>query len=77
MAILLGRLRLTINQAIDCYVEILNRGFVKKGFGMGFGTEVFSATVLERVLGEIVARHCGRADARMIEGTDQENSCKV
>lgn len=78
MAILLGRLRLTIPEAIECYVEILSRGFVKKGLGIRFGTDdLFSATALETVLGDIVTRHCGSADARMIDVTDHGGSCKV
>jgi hypothetical protein len=75
---LLGRLRLSITGAIECYVDILNRGFIKKGMGIRFGTDdTFSASVLERVMGEIVARHCGRADARMIDDQSQNNGCQV
>ncbi|KAF8595697.1 FabD lysophospholipase-like protein, partial [Ceratobasidium sp. AG-I] len=78
VAILLGRLRLPITTAIECYVEILNKGFVKKGLGIRFGTdEVFSATVLERVMGEIVSKHCGTVDARMIDEQNRIGGCKV
>lgn len=78
MAILLGRLRLSIPEAIECYVDILNRGFVKKGFGMRFGTDdVLSATVFEKVLGEVVAKYCGTTDARMVDEGNQDNRCKV
>ncbi|KAF8600376.1 FabD/lysophospholipase-like protein, partial [Ceratobasidium sp. AG-I] len=78
VAVLLGRLRLPIIAAIKCYVEILNRGFVKKRFGTRFGIDdAFSATALEAAIGGIVARHLGRADARMFEGLNQEGRCKV
>ncbi|KAF8594387.1 hypothetical protein BDV93DRAFT_515829 [Ceratobasidium sp. AG-I] len=73
-----SRLRLPITTAIECYVEILNRGFVKKGLGIRFGTdEVFSATALERVMGEIVSKHCGTVDTRMIDEQNQIDGCKV
>jgi len=59
-------------------VEILRRGFVKKGLGMRIGTDdTFSATALEVVLGEIITRYCRRADARMIEDSNQNNGCKA
>ncbi|KAF8603241.1 FabD/lysophospholipase-like protein [Ceratobasidium sp. AG-I] len=74
VAILLGRLKLTIEEAIDSYVEILRLGFVKKRFGLD---EVFSATALEKAMGNIVARRCGRADARMIDSENRKNQCKV
>ncbi|KAF8603736.1 FabD/lysophospholipase-like protein [Ceratobasidium sp. AG-I] len=73
VAVLLGRLRLPIVAAIECYVEILNRGFVKKRLGIWLGTDdAFSATALEAAIGGIVARYLGRADARMIEDLNQE-----
>ncbi|KAF8593259.1 FabD/lysophospholipase-like protein, partial [Ceratobasidium sp. AG-I] len=78
VAVLLGRLRLPIITAIECYVEILNRGFVKKRLGTRFGTDdAFSATALEAAIGGIVARYLGRADARMIEDLNQEGRCRV
>ncbi|KAF8595674.1 FabD/lysophospholipase-like protein [Ceratobasidium sp. AG-I] len=78
VAILLGRLRLPITTAIECYVEILRKGFVKKGFSIRIGVDdAFSATALERVIGDIVTRHCGRTDARMIDEQIREKECKV
>ncbi|KAF8598128.1 FabD/lysophospholipase-like protein, partial [Ceratobasidium sp. AG-I] len=78
VAILLGRLRLPISTAIECYVEILRKGFVKKGLGIRFGADdAFSATVLERVIGEIVTRYYGRANARMIDEQSHKQGCKV
>ncbi|KAF8596373.1 FabD/lysophospholipase-like protein [Ceratobasidium sp. AG-I] len=74
VAILLGRLGLTIDQAIDCYVEILRRAFRRRWFSWG---NAFGAKELEQVVGEIVLRHCGRADARMIEDRGQEPGCRV
>ncbi|KAF8598137.1 FabD/lysophospholipase-like protein [Ceratobasidium sp. AG-I] len=78
VAILLGRLRLPISTAIECYVEILQKGFVKNGLGIRFGADdAFSASVLERVIGEIVTRYCRRANARMIDEQNHEKGCKV
>ncbi|KAF8595353.1 FabD/lysophospholipase-like protein [Ceratobasidium sp. AG-I] len=78
VAVLLGRLRLPILTAIECYVEILDRGFVRKRLGIRFGTDdAFSATALEAAIGGIVARCLGRADVRMIEELNQEGRCKV
>ncbi|KAF8596369.1 FabD/lysophospholipase-like protein [Ceratobasidium sp. AG-I] len=78
VAILLGRLRLPITDAIECYVDILNRGFVKKGLGIRLGTDdTFRATALEAVIGDIVARHCRQSDARMIQDQDGGGGCKV
>ena len=59
-------------------MNVLKRGFVKKGLGIRFGTDdAFRATALETALGEIVAKYCGRANARMIEKQSAENECKV
>lgn len=75
MLILMGKLKLTIDVALRYYVEILGRVFgTKKWMSRD---SVFSATALETVIGEIVARHCGRADARMIETEVEPDECKV
>lgn len=59
-------------------MEILRKGLIKKGLGTRFGSsDMFSAAALERVMGEIVARHCGRADARMVDEQAQEPGCRV
>ncbi|KAF8592974.1 FabD/lysophospholipase-like protein, partial [Ceratobasidium sp. AG-I] len=77
-AILLGKLRLPVTTAIECYLEILRRGFVKKELAIRFGMDnTFSATALEVVVGQIVARHCGQSDARMIDEQSRYNACKV
>ncbi|KAF8598763.1 FabD/lysophospholipase-like protein [Ceratobasidium sp. AG-I] len=75
LIILLGKLRLGIDATIEYYLRLEREVFTKKKlFSTG---SVFSATALERVMGEIVARHCGRSDARMIEDEGQTVRCKV
>ncbi|KAF8598759.1 FabD/lysophospholipase-like protein [Ceratobasidium sp. AG-I] len=73
--ILLGRLRLDTVSATKSFMEISERTFLsKKRFSRG---SVFSAKVLEKVMGELVTRHCGQADAKMLETDSSSNSCKV
>ena len=71
----MGRLGLTIDLTLKYCVEISERVFGSKKWLSR--DSVFSATTLEMVIGEIVARHCGRADARMIDSRSQSNGCKV
>ncbi|KAF8596393.1 FabD/lysophospholipase-like protein [Ceratobasidium sp. AG-I] len=75
MLILMGRLRLSIDLTLIYCVEILERVFTNKKWLSR--DSVFSATNLEIVIGEIVAKHCGRADARMIDLDSQSRGCKV
>lgn len=75
MLILMGRLRLTIDLTLQYCVEISERVFGRKKWMSR--DSVFSASELETVIGEIVAKHCGRADARMIEPENKVNECKV
>lgn len=73
--ILLGRLGLDSDSAITCFKDISERTFsTKKRFSRD---SVFSAAELEKAMGEIVARYCDRADARMIDTNSETNSCKV
>ena len=59
-------------------MEILTQGFVTKGCGLQFGTDnTFSATTLEKVIGKIVARHCGKVDAMIIDEKDKGDGSKV
>lgn len=71
----MGRLRLTIDLTIQYCVEILERVLGKKKWISR--DSVFSATVLETVIGKIVTRHCGRCDARMIASENPINGCQV
>ncbi|KAF8602162.1 FabD/lysophospholipase-like protein [Ceratobasidium sp. AG-I] len=75
MLILMGRLKLTIDLTIIYCVEISEKVFGNKKWLSR--DSVFSATALERLIGKIVARHCGRADARMIDSEGQSDGCKV
>ena len=73
--ILLGRLRLDTITAATSFKEISERTFsTKKRFSRD---SVYSASVLEKVMGEVVARYCGRADAKMIDEAGEVTWCKV
>ena len=75
MLILMGRLKLSIDLTLQYCVEILERVFKDRKWLSR--DSVFSATTLETMIGEIVARHCGRADARMIDPGSQPDDSKV
>ncbi|KAF8596365.1 FabD/lysophospholipase-like protein [Ceratobasidium sp. AG-I] len=73
--ILLGRLRLDTITATKLFKEINERTFsTKKRFSRD---SVYSASALEKVTGEIVARYCGRVDAKMMDASGDESRCKV
>ncbi|KAF8601810.1 FabD lysophospholipase-like protein [Ceratobasidium sp. AG-I] len=73
--ILLGRLRLDTSDATKSFKEISERAFAtKKRFSRD---SVYSASALEKVMGEIVARCCGRADTKMIDPSGDATRCKV
>ncbi|KAF8594217.1 FabD lysophospholipase-like protein, partial [Ceratobasidium sp. AG-I] len=75
VVILLGRLRLDTITATKLFKEINERTFsTKKLFSRD---SVYSASALEKVTGEIVARYCGRADAKMIDASGDAPECKV
>ena len=71
----MGRLRLSIDLTLIYCVEILERVFTNKKWLSR--DSVFSATNLETVIGEIVKKHCGHADARMIGSDSKAEGCKV
>ncbi|KAF8602157.1 hypothetical protein BDV93DRAFT_557669 [Ceratobasidium sp. AG-I] len=75
MLILMGRLRLGIDLTLQYCVEILERVFKNRKWLSR--DSVFSATGLETAVSEIVARHCGYADARMMDPECQLDGCKV
>ncbi|KAF8598112.1 FabD/lysophospholipase-like protein [Ceratobasidium sp. AG-I] len=75
MLLLMGRLSLSIDNTLQCCVEILERVFKSRKWMSR--DSVFSATTLETVVGEIIARHCGRVDARMMDPEDHSDRCKV
>ena len=75
MLILMGRLGLSIDTTLQCCVEITERVFKDRKWLPW--DSVFSATRLETVIGEIIERHCGRADARMIDSENQSKGCNV
>ena len=73
--ILLGRLGLDTGTARRLFTEVSERTFgAKKWLSRD---SVYSATALEKVMGEIVARHCGRADAKMLDTSSDVTGCKV
>lgn len=75
VAILLGRLKLTIEEAIACSLEVLRTVFARQKWYPSGGA--FSASELEQVLSRMVEKYSGRPDARMIEPHDTAQECKV
>ncbi|KAF8597409.1 FabD/lysophospholipase-like protein [Ceratobasidium sp. AG-I] len=73
--ILLGRLRLDTIAATKSFKEISEQTFsTKKRLSRD---SVYSASALEKVAGEIVARYCGTADAKMLDTSSNALMCKV
>jgi hypothetical protein len=78
MAILLGRLRLSVDQALKEYGDLGEKLFSKK---KGLGHEgAFSATNFERVVRDLVKRHgnaAGDADEDLKFMDDGKGCCKM
>ncbi|KAG5634305.1 hypothetical protein H0H81_002476, partial [Sphagnurus paluster] len=74
VAIMLGRLGMSVQEAIAAYVRFARTVFSRKKWFFQDGT--FKASVLERAIKEIVGRHTGDTEARM--KTDYPNTrCKA
>lgn len=66
---------MTIDEAIQVYLEIARRVFSKRKQFPGNG--IFSAKELEKVIGEIVGRHCNGANAPMMDTQTETENCKT
>jgi Patatin-like phospholipase len=84
MAIMLGRLRMGINECINTYFSQFDRVFKKKRHRATIMSKVqdrFDMKELERAIKEIVFQQCGQQrgseDALLQDGNGQNVRCKV
>ena len=75
---MLGRLQMTIDDSIEAYVRLADRGFKKPGLPVNLYCQVqsrFNTKALEREIKAIVRRQTGTENSLF---EDKENeSCKV
>ncbi|KAG8764149.1 hypothetical protein FRC12_008245, partial [Ceratobasidium sp. 428] len=64
IAVMLGRLRMSVDEALDWFQEIISLVFSQK---KRWGEGLFKATNLELVVGRMVVKHAGCADASMVD----------
>ncbi|KIJ39529.1 hypothetical protein M422DRAFT_110290, partial [Sphaerobolus stellatus SS14] len=72
IALMLGRLRMSINDAIDCYDQLTKTVFDATQVG---GDGKFNHKVLERIIKDVVEHQVGTAEERMLDTRD--NTCKT
>ncbi|KAF8599742.1 FabD lysophospholipase-like protein, partial [Ceratobasidium sp. AG-I] len=75
LAIMLGRLRMSIDDAIKWYLVIVEEVFSKKKWVGGVGA--LRASKLEDVLGRMALEYTGDARARMLESNPMQGKCKT
>ena len=75
LAIMIGRLRMSIDEAIKYYDSLTKRVFSEGKKTIGDGK--FKATVLEDVIKEIVETKTGDADSHMMDTHSEGNVCKT
>ncbi|KAG5642524.1 hypothetical protein DXG03_002597 [Asterophora parasitica] len=63
IAIMLGRLGMTVQEAIEAYTKFAGHVFTEKKWAVQDGT--FKATRLQEAIQEIVEKHAGSENARM------------
>lgn len=74
---MLGRLKLSMDDAIAAYVYLVSEVFRDKKLLVHGGSGAFRATKLEQGLKEIVKKATGDAEERMMEENPSETKCKV
>jgi hypothetical protein len=84
MAIMLGRLRMDIDECIDAYVDLFDRVFKKKRHPVTFRGKIqdrFDTKEQEDAIKEIVFQRCGQQkgseNALLRDGDSQNVRCKV
>ena len=75
IAIMLGRLRMSVSDAIRCYDSFSEKVFSKGKKVVGDGK--FKASILEDVIKEIVEEKTGDTDTRMMDSRPEQESCKT
>ncbi|KAG8711322.1 hypothetical protein FRC11_003113 [Ceratobasidium sp. 423] len=70
-AIMLGRLRMSIGDAIDSYVQLMRTVFSERKYTIKGDTGAFKSTLLERGLKEIIFREVRDQNEKMMEPVQQ------
>ncbi|KAG8754097.1 hypothetical protein FRC11_006868 [Ceratobasidium sp. 423] len=77
-AVMLGRLRMGIDDAITTYVRLMRTVFSKRKYTITGDTGAFKSTVLKGELEEIIRRETGDKDEKMLEDVQfGEVQCRV
>lgn len=74
---MLGRLRMSVDQAIAAYAHLVFHVFGDKKLVVLGGAGTFKATKLEQGLKAIVEQATGDAEEKMMEEKPSEAKCKV
>ncbi|KAG8699764.1 hypothetical protein FRC08_005118 [Ceratobasidium sp. 394] len=74
IAIMLGRLRMSVDEAMEHLSEIASQVFSKKKL---WGEGSYKATILEKIVGQMVSKYAGGVDARIWEETVGDEGCKT
>ncbi|KAG9119578.1 hypothetical protein FRC07_005340, partial [Ceratobasidium sp. 392] len=75
-AVLLGRLRMSIEEAKNCYSKLASDVFSDKKL-ISLGGPVFKASKLEQILRSIIEQQTGDSHERMMVSDTSNQSCKV
>ena len=80
IALMLGRLRMSVDEAIKCYKDLSKDVFGKTrsfpGLGMLIGRSMYDASILEKGVKEIVARYeQDNSDALLMDVRAREHVC--
>ncbi|KAG8746921.1 hypothetical protein FRC10_003092 [Ceratobasidium sp. 414] len=71
---MLGRLRMSVDEAMECFSEIVSQVFSKKKL---WGEGSYKATILEKIVGQMVSKYAGSVDARMWDDAVNDEGCKT
>ena len=74
---MLGRLRMSVNEAIQCYGTISQEVFSQPNFMPIGGGSKFSAARLERAIKRVVQERTGTEDELLINGQSEGRECKT
>ncbi|KAJ7154133.1 FabD/lysophospholipase-like protein [Mycena filopes] len=75
IAILIGRLRMSVDEAILCYVEFSEKVFGKSKSSFGDGK--YSATIFENVVKALVKQKTGNTETLLLDDGALGGMCKV
>jgi hypothetical protein len=73
---MLGRLRIPLKQAIECYQKLTEVFSERKLIGTS-GSNAFKTTKLKKVLKKIVLDTTGNENSRMIDTRDDADKCRT